>query len=196
MSNLFVNKFGGVIVHLKDGSSKHLLYGDQVPVDELAEHVEPDTFADSKTRHGHASDDPVRAAHNRAAHDHVSPGSSASPVPGNYEQLSEDEAALFVQTLSNDSKSQAAVLVHERLNAGARQAVIDASTSVAQAIADAQISADVVHSRVSDEIGPPVAADPDPQGPNAYTNLSDVPTPAPASKSKSSKSSSSKSDAE
>ena len=179
-STLYVNKFGGVIVHKADGSSEHLLYGQPVP-DDLADHVDPKTFADSGERRGHASDDPIRAAHNRAAQTDYSPGSSTSPVPSNYESLTEDEAALFVQSLG-DPKAQAALVVHERLNGGARQAVLDAASNVAQAFAEQIIGADAVQPRTPGE-GAPVPADPDPQGPNAFAvSVPDVDIPAPTGK--------------
>lgn len=130
---LFVNKPGGVIARLNDGTSTHLTYGTKVP-DNLASFVDTSTFADTEDRHLDDGDiQRERDAHERAALTEGGQlGSSSSPIPANYTDLDEDAAAQFIEKLANYPAQQAVVLKHERLYGGNRKKVIDAAGQYAQ----------------------------------------------------------------
>lgn len=138
---LYVNKPGGVIAHLQDGTSKNLKYGDRVPTDELADYVDPKTFADGKQRV--AVQDLEAEAHRRAAIEAEAGqvNSSSSPVPSNYSELDEDAAAQFVEQLAAYPGQQSEVVRHEILFGGNRQKVIDAAGEYAKHAAQARIDA-------------------------------------------------------
>lgn len=144
---LYVNKPGGVVVHLQDGRSKGLAYGDPVPgfgapgEDTLADYQDPTKFADPTPRRVGDDDAMLRAAHERAAfaeNGQVHAGSS--PIPSNYANLDEDAAAQFVRNLERYPEAQAKVLIHERLYAGGRQKVQDAATDGARISAEVQLA--------------------------------------------------------
>lgn len=134
---LYVNKPGGVIVHLKDGTATNLAYGDKVDEDALADHVDVKEFADGKQRKPDPEELEVLEAHRRAA---LAEGgqvnSSSSPVPGNYSDLDEDDAAQLVESLKNYPAQQAEVIKHEILFGGNRQKVLDAAGDYANKVAE------------------------------------------------------------
>jgi hypothetical protein len=138
---LYVNKPGGVIAHQTDGTSVNLKYGDRVPVDDLADYVDPKTFADGKQRV--AVDAAEADAHRRAAIEAEAGqvNSSSSPVPSNYSELDEDAAAQFVEQLAAYPGQQSEVVRHEILFGGNRQKVIDAAGEYAKHAASARIDA-------------------------------------------------------
>lgn len=127
----YVNKPGGVIVHLKDGTSANLAYGDKVPEDNIADHVDIKTFSDGKARKPEV--DPAVEANRRAAlAENGQVNSSSSPVPGNYSELDEDAAAQLVTNLAAYPEQQATVLQHEIAFGGNRQKVVDAASDYAK----------------------------------------------------------------
>lgn len=184
---LYVNRVGGVIVHLKDGSAKHLPYASPVDVSELADGVDPAQFSDELARSGPTIDDPVRAANLRAALDGAGGGGSSSQVPSNYGSLDTDDAAMLVASIS-EPRAQASILVFEALNSGNRQKVRDAASELARQIADELLASETVSALESGDGDEPVASSPDPLGPNANVGKSLPPiqdaepeTPEPAS---------------
>lgn len=130
---LYVNKPGSVIVQMKDGTSRQLLYGDPVPVDEVADHQNPKDWADTQKRKPDADELAIQDAHRRAA---LSEGgqvnSSSSPVPSNYTDLDEEAASQLVANLGPYPELQAAVIKHELAFGGNRQKVIDAAGDYAK----------------------------------------------------------------
>src|SRR4051812_23059555 len=109
-NQLYVNVPGSVIVHLKDGTSKHLHYGDRWP-ENVADYVDPKQFADTTPRRPETMNEELaRDAHRRAAQaENGQVNSSSSPVPGNYAELDEDAAAQLVANLVAYPGSQALV---------------------------------------------------------------------------------------
>lgn len=129
---LYVNKPGGVIVQLKDGTSKHLTYGDPIP-DNLADHQDASKVADTQKRKPDADEQAVADAHRRAAlAENGQVNSSSSPVPSNYSDLEEDAAVQLVANLASYPEAQAVVLRHEIAFGGNRQKVLDAAGEYAR----------------------------------------------------------------
>jgi hypothetical protein len=124
----YVNKPGGVIVHMKDGSSEGLSYGDPIP-DGIADYVDVSSFSDDVPRRIDADEQQVRDAKQRAAlADSGQPNSSSSPVPSNYPDLDEDTVVQIVRNLEGYPGSQAAILLHEKLYGEGRQRIFDAAS--------------------------------------------------------------------
>lgn len=139
---LYVNKPGGVIVHMADGSQETLGYGAPVYVDQLADHQKPfvSGFADSTRKSTSPAEEEVRArlkdAHTNAMLSNLGqPNSSADVVPGDYGQLDEDGAIALMRALEAYPAAQAQVVLHERVNYN-RERVLDAATAQAREIAD------------------------------------------------------------
>lgn len=136
---------GGVILHLKDGSSEHFEYGRRVNPDDLADYQKANLhhFADDKDRSAYVQTPQVEQdAHRHAAlADAGQPNSTSDPVPGNYGELSEEEASQLVLSCQSEPAVQARILLHERLHGGSRQMVIDAGsdegTEIAETLYDA-----------------------------------------------------------
>lgn len=168
---LYVNKPGGVIVHMKDGTSKSLTYGDPIPdgdepSEQVADYVNIKTFADKTKRKPDAEEIQIQEAHRRAAlSENGQVNSSSSPVPGNYSELDEDAASQLVSNLAAYPEQQASVVQHELLNEN-RQKVIDAAGDYAKAAAG--VRNDALSENTLDNQGealleqPPVVAPPDP----------------------------------
>lgn len=137
---LYINRPGGVIAPLKDGTREHLTYGQPVPDNVDTSLFNVSDFADAQQRGWAATQE--QEAHRRAA---LAEGgqvnSSSSPVPGNYADLDEDGAAQFVANLSRYPAEQAAVVKHEILFGGGRQKVLDAASAGARQDAELQIGA-------------------------------------------------------
>lgn len=136
---MVVNHPGGVILHLKDGSAEYFGYGARVDEDQLAEYQRENLgdFTDDKDRTAYTQESVEHRAHVQAAlTDAGQPNSTSDAVPGNYGELSEDEAAQLVLALQADPQSQARILLHERVHHGGRQLVIDAGSSAARQEAD------------------------------------------------------------
>lgn len=130
-NTLYVNKPGGVIAKLKDGTAESFKYGDPVSDDQFADHVDVRSFADGRQRV--AVESAELEAHRRAAlTENGQVNSSSSPVPGNYAELDEDGAAQLMSNLARFPEMQAALLQHEILFGGNRQKVLDASAKSAQ----------------------------------------------------------------
>lgn len=161
---LYVNLPGGVVVHENSGQSITLAYGDVVP-DNLAEYVDPTTFADSRPRttvYDPEHDAKVRAA--QTAADQV--GSSASAVPGDYAELDEDEAVTLVRSYANRPAEQAAVIRHEiAIHNGGRLQVVDSISPEARAIVE------------SFGLGAVVTPDPEPVAPSKDPEPVQAPPP-------------------
>lgn len=138
---VYVNKPGGVIVNLKDGSSAHLAYGKQVPVGDLASYENAAGWSDETPRIAQLSAELEQEAHRRAAlaeGGQVNSGSSS--VPGNYNELDEDGAAVLVAGLARYPEQQASVIEHEILFGGGRVKVLDAATEFAKGAAYARLA--------------------------------------------------------
>jgi hypothetical protein len=143
-NTLYVNKPGGVIVHYTDGQSHPLDYGDVVPVDKLADYVDPSAFADERPRTTPLEVQLEAEAHRRAAlTENGQINSASSPVPGNYSELDEDGAAQLVANLARFPNAQQEVVIHEILFGGSRQKVLDSATDAALIGAQTQLSAKV-----------------------------------------------------
>lgn len=140
----YVNKPGGVIASLEDGTSIHLQYGDEVP-DNLAEHISAEGWSDDEKRNqSEGTLAQVRESHARAAEAEAGQVNSASsPVPGNYNELDEEAKVNFVSTLDRYPELQAKVLIHEQLFGGDSREVFDAASEAAQISAKTQLSAEV-----------------------------------------------------
>lgn len=144
-STLYLDRPGGVLLHLTDGTVKHYQYGDVVNPDDLsdAQQSNLDRFVSDTTPKAEAdvrSEIAQRAQEKAALAEAGQVGSSSSPVPGNYSELDEAGAARFIQTLSKFPAEQAAVVVYETLHANRRE-VVDAASSQARSIANDQIDA-------------------------------------------------------
>lgn len=143
----YINKPGGVILHLKDGSSEHYTYGREVDEDALAEHQleHLGNFTDGNRRKLQSVPDEVRAQleeANQAAvqADLGQPNSTSSPVPSNYQELDENGAVGLIRALEGYPEAQAKIVLHEMVNDG-RQAVLDAASDYARRSAEAQLEA-------------------------------------------------------
>lgn len=147
MTPVYVNQPGGIIVQMKNGESKGFTYGQEIPTDEVADHVDLSGFADNQRRNTGLDEQLVRESHERAALAEARSGGQATtgqtPVPSNYDELEEDGAVRVVQALARVPESQAAVLVHEIVYCGGRQKVLDAATNYARISAQVQIEAEV-----------------------------------------------------
>jgi hypothetical protein len=162
MATQYVNKPGGVVVHLEDGSAQTVGYGDPVP-DNLASYVDPSGFSDSQKRKPDITEQQNLEASQRAALEGEQVNSSSSPVPGNYSDLDEDSAAQLVQNLASRPEQQVAILRHEQLFGGNRQKVIDAAGDYAREVVGAVIEAESENvTERKDYTGDPVVPLPDP----------------------------------
>jgi hypothetical protein len=140
----YVNKPGGVIVHLPDGTSEVKNYGDPIEPGDVAHYVDINAFSDSTPRVSstdQALDRARDAARTAGLADGREVNSSASPVPSNYGDLDEDGAGLVVANLARFPEQQAAVIKHEILFGGNRRKVVDAAGEYAVLSANAQIAA-------------------------------------------------------
>lgn len=129
---------GGVILHLQDGSAEYFGYGTEVDEDRLADY-QKDTlgnYTDDKDRSGYRRDQETAAHKNAAFADSGQINSTSDPVPGNYGELSEEDAAQLLLAMQGDPQIQARLLLHERVACGSRQMVIDAGSPLATAIAE------------------------------------------------------------
>lgn len=162
MATLYVNKPGGVIAKLKDGTAESFKYGDPVSADQFADHVDVKSFADGRQRV--AVDSQELDAHRRAAlTENGQVNSSSSPVPGNYAELDEDGAAQLMSNLARFPEMQAAILKHEILFGGNRQKVMDAAGDSAKIAVGMQLAAIPETAKtMGDVTGQPVAAPGDP----------------------------------
>lgn len=140
-STLYINKPGGAILHLKDGSQETFAYGAPVDPDNLADYQKA-TIA-SVTDGSRKSESPaeveinarLKDAHNASVAAHGGQvNSSANVVPGDYGQLDLDGAIGLVRALEAYPEAQAQVVLHEMVNYG-RDKVVDAATSQARTIA-------------------------------------------------------------
>lgn len=135
MSKHIVKHPGGVILHHADGISEYYAYGSEVDPDQLADY-QRDTLGQYTDDNDRTAYQVERQAHKNAAFaDSGQINSTSDPVPGNYGDLSEEEAAQLVMAI-NDQQVQARLLLHERLHGGSRQMVIDAGSPLATAIAE------------------------------------------------------------
>lgn len=136
MATQYVNAPGGVIVHLNDGTSKSLEYGDEVP-ENLADYVDASAWSDGTKRKPDIIEQQNAEASRRAAlAENGQVNSSSSPVPSNYSELDEDAAAQLVANLARYPEQQAAVIQHEQLFGGNRQKVLDAAGDYAKQASD------------------------------------------------------------
>lgn len=135
-----INKPGGVILHHKDGTSESYAYGDRVPTEELADYqlANIHLFTDGTDRTEYQERPQVETnAHREAVFaDGAQINSTSDPVPGNYSELSETDAAQLVLSLSSEPAIQGRILLHERVHGGGRRQVMDAGTNEGRAVAD------------------------------------------------------------
>lgn len=183
MAQRYVKLPGGVILHMKDGTSGYLGYGQPVDESQVAEHQLEglDQFTDGTPRVADFERDQELDAIRRTAEAEAGhPGSSSSPVPGNYSELDEEDAANLVRHLSVDPGQQATVIVHELLH-GARLKVIDAAPDAVVAEAKLRIEGggDEVQRLYGQPAGADADEDPKPKARRSRSKASDE-TPAPA----------------
>ena len=173
-TTLYENRPGGTIVHFEGGGGEHVPYGTaytgKYAPEKLSSTVRSglESHADSTPRHSQedAQLALARDAHRRAAveGENGQVNSSQSPVPGNYNELDEDGAALLVMNLARYPEQQASVVMHEILYGGNRRKVIDAAGEYAHVAAQSRIAALLSSQRPGDmtQPGPPVANPGDP----------------------------------
>lgn len=121
----YVKLPGGAIIHHTDGSSEYYAYGQEIDLSVVAEHAKKnlDRVADNQQRV--VEDLNVDLAREAAAEE---PAAKAA-VPGNYDELDEDEAASLVAGLP--VASQIEVVKHEILHKN-RAKVLDAASNEAR----------------------------------------------------------------
>lgn len=143
---------GGVIVQAKDGRTLTLGYGEEVPVEEIADHVNIASFSDDDGRVS-AADQRQQALARAAQEEAGQPGSSSSPVPGNYGELDEETVARVVASLDGYPGQQAAILIHERAQGSNRQKIFDAASPEARALFEAQVGGEAEETAESSDEG-------------------------------------------
>lgn len=167
-ATMYVNKPGGIIATLKDGTADSFQYGDRVSQDMFADHIDISTFSDGRQRVAVESQE--LEAHRRAAlTENGQINSSSSPVPGNYSELDEDGAAQLMSNLARFPEMQVAILKHEVLFGGNRQKVLDAAGDSAKVGLSMQLGALPDSAKeMGDVSGPSIASlgDPDQGGIN------------------------------
>lgn len=127
---------GGVILQHKDGGAESYEYGQLVDRSLLSEgqllHVDRFVTTDESIARPGGPANLDQSANLRAAiADSGQVQGTSSPIPGNYDQLSESEATRFIMTLENHPSQQAVVLAYEKAHAN-RRSVVDACTEAAQ----------------------------------------------------------------
>lgn len=127
----FVKLPGGAIIHHADGGSEYYAYGQEIDLSVLPEYVKDniDRVADHQQRVAEDVNDLAREA---AAEE---PAAKAA-VPGNYDELDEDEAASLVAGLP--VASQIEVVKHEILHKN-RAKVLDGASSEAREAAGGDV---------------------------------------------------------
>lgn len=171
---LYESRPGGTIVRLADGTATQATYGQAYVGDLAPEKLDPQVAAELTS---HADATPrisaqdqglaaARDAHQRAAlNEGGQPGSSQSPVPGNYSELDEDGASRLVSMLDGYPEQQASVVMHEILYAGNRRKVVDAAGDYARVAAMSRIAALTpaqAPANPADGVGAPVTSPGDP----------------------------------
>jgi len=125
---LYINKPGGALVKEESGVVENYPYGKEVDLDvvhpDAAKHIHRVT---STKKPPDAPADPLQQNLEAALIEAGQYYTTASAVPGNYEELTEDQAVRLVQSVK-DEGSQAQIIAHELENEG-RQRVLDAASS-------------------------------------------------------------------
>jgi hypothetical protein len=146
--SLYIKKPGGAILHEVGGEHRQYMYGEKLDLDKLTEAQRNNL--DHVTTTKRPSDAPVTGneeAQIRAAEAEANNvNSTATPVPANYDQLTEDEAVRLIGSMK-DPSAQSAVLQYEIqhenrervLNAGHEDAV--AQAEVRATVADFEAKA-------------------------------------------------------
>jgi len=135
----YINQPGGVILHLTDGTTEHFQYGQEVDQERLADYQRENLsqFADDQERTAYAPQSQTERAHAQAALvDQTQPNSTSDPVPGNYNELSEEDATALMMVSRDNPEIQARLVLHEKVFGGSRQKVVDAASSFAKSRAD------------------------------------------------------------
>jgi hypothetical protein len=128
---LYIKLPGGAIIHHADGGSEYYAYGQEVDLEVVADHAKEtiDRVADSQQR--------VAADVNEAAREVAAEEPAAKvAVPGNYDELDEDEATSLVAGLP--VASQIEVVKHEILHKN-RTKVLDAASPEAREAAGGDV---------------------------------------------------------
>lgn len=149
---LYVNKPGGAIVQMADGSSENFGYGAVIDPDKVSEAQKPhlgritDTNRKSVSPDQESANERLKAAYQSAATvDGGQVNSSANVVPSDYGSLDEDGAIALIRALEDYPEAQAQVVLHERVNYG-RERVLDAASN------EAKQSADYLLDQVKDQV--------------------------------------------
>lgn len=126
-NTLYIDRPGGVILHHKSGEGVSYDYGQQVDLDDLSEaqknHIHRFT---STERPDDSPPPPGDTALDSAMITAGQPNSTASPVPGNYNELTDEQAVRLVRSM-RDPRRQAVVVAHEMANKNRRKVVAAAS---------------------------------------------------------------------
>lgn len=133
--SLYISKPGGAILAHEDGEHVNYQYGQKVDLDVLSaaqrNHLSHVTQAKApEDAPPQPSDANLRAAQIEAAQVNT----TASPVPGNYDELSEDQAVRLIGVVT-DPSAQSAIVAYEMAHQG-REKVIAAATDDARAEAE------------------------------------------------------------
>lgn len=139
----YVNKPGGLIIHLLDGTAEYRAYGHPIHPDECAEHQREflDGFTDDEpnAETPDQQSEAVRVANANAARaDSGQVNSTSSPIPGNYHDLSEEDVLALFRAAEQFPGIQAALYIHEKANLG-RKKVLDGVRPEAKEAAEAQL---------------------------------------------------------
>lgn len=166
---VYVKKPGGVIAPLANGDTKHFAYGDAVDLNALSDtgrkHVSRVTTTKKLKEDAPAPTDNSLQA---AMADATNVNTTASAVPGNYRDLSEDDAIRLIQMV-RDPKAQAEIVAFEMANEG-RSKVINAASE------DVRDEAEV-RRLVEDHAAEQLAETPQPEGFPPVTDPDKQPPP-------------------
>lgn len=121
---LYINRVGGSILELVDGSREHYLYGREVDLSELSEnqratiHLHADT-----TPKSHA---PEAEQVTQTANEHP----AFETVPADFNDLDEDAATGVVRSFEGDTIRQTSIIAYEMLHKGRERVLAQAPDDV------------------------------------------------------------------
>lgn len=136
----YVNKPGGVLLHMEDGQVKYHAYGAEVNPKDLADYQRKSLgdVTDNEARSENPLALGIRDAHRAAVSaESGQVNSTSSPIPANYHELDEDGAVALIRALEAFPAVQAKILLFERVNKG-REKVADAASDEARDIAESE----------------------------------------------------------
>jgi hypothetical protein len=128
---VYINVPGGAILNMADGESVVHAYGQEVDVEAVTDGQREHLPAITTTRRPTGEvPGPQEAQLAAALADAGQINSTSSPIPGNYGELTEDQAVRFIQSV-DDASSQSVIIAFEIGNLN-RQKVIDAAPRAAR----------------------------------------------------------------